>query len=88
MYESILTGRVVLHNKMMQLRKVCNHPYLFHPYFRSVAGAKPFDVDQDLVKVCGMLVSSHFPVSIAISDICSDITLQVNLLYWIKYYPN
>jgi hypothetical protein len=52
-YESILTGAVPSHNKMIQLRKVCNSPLLFHPYVRGLSGSFPYDASEDVVKVCG-----------------------------------
>lgn len=53
MYESILDGKVTMHNRIMQLRKLCNHPLLFHPYLRNVAGATPYAPDERLVHMCG-----------------------------------
>lgn len=40
-YNRLVRGELTLQNRVMQLRKVCNHPYLFHPYMRGVPGALP-----------------------------------------------
>lgn len=53
MYESILEGKVSMHNRVMQLRKICNHPILFHPYLRSQAGSTPYTPDETIIKMCG-----------------------------------
>jgi SWI/SNF-related matrix-associated actin-dependent regulator of chromatin subfamily A protein 2/4 len=53
LYENVMEGNVSIHNKMMQLRKVCNHPYLFHPSYRSQAGSTVFDMDSDVLKLSG-----------------------------------
>jgi len=53
MYEAVLEGKVTMHNKIMQLRKIANHPILFHPYMRSQAHAEPYRVDETMVKMCG-----------------------------------
>ena len=53
LYSSIMEGKVSIHNRMVQLRKVCNHPFLFHPYVRSVPGASQYSIDEDLVTMCG-----------------------------------
>jgi SNF2 family DNA or RNA helicase len=53
LYKGIFDNKIVMHNKMVQLRKVCNHPYLFHPYTRSIAGASDFVFDEDAVRCCG-----------------------------------
>ena len=52
-YRAILEGHVSVHNRMMQLRKVCNHPYLFHPYPRGMAGSYDYMVDEDVIRACG-----------------------------------
>lgn len=53
MYESVLDGRVAMHNRVMQLRKIANHPMLFHPYMRGSSRATPFHPDETLVQMCG-----------------------------------
>ena len=53
LYSSIMEGKVSIHNRMVQLRKVCNHPLLFHPYTRLVPGASQYSVDDELVSMCG-----------------------------------
>eukprot|EP00808_Paulinella_micropora_P009348 g48217.t1 len=58
MYELLEKGQVSMQATKLQLRKVCNHPYLFHPY---VAGQQTRKEDlqyllqqgQDLVRLCG-----------------------------------
>ena len=53
LYSSIMDGKVSIHNRMVQLRKVCNHPFLFHPYVRGMPGAVQYSVDEELVSMCG-----------------------------------
>ena len=53
LYSSIMDGKVSIHNRMVQLRKVCNHPFLFHPYVRNVPGATQYSMDEELVSMCG-----------------------------------
>ncbi len=45
-----LTPLQGLQNKLMQLRKICNHPYLFD----EKAG---FDIDEKLVRSSGALIT-------------------------------
>jgi SNF2 family DNA or RNA helicase len=51
-YECLMTQRVHMANQMVQLRKVCNHPFLFHPYMRNVPGSFLYD-NEMLVKLSG-----------------------------------
>ena len=53
MYSAILEGKVTMHNRVMQLRKICNHPILFHPYLRGQPGANPYTPDETMIKMCG-----------------------------------
>ena len=53
MYEAVLEGKVTMHNKIMQLRKIANHPILFHPYLRAQARSEPYTPDESLIKMCG-----------------------------------
>lgn len=53
LYQGILQGSVKMQNRMVQLRKVCNHPFLFHPCTRGVIGSEYFRFDEDAVKCCG-----------------------------------
>lgn len=53
LYKAILHGNIKMQNRMVQLRKVCNHPYLFHPYTRGVIGSEFYTFDENLVKCCG-----------------------------------
>ena len=54
LYASIMEGKVAVHNRMIQLRKVCNHPLLFHPYVRHIPGAAQYDCDDaTIVEQCG-----------------------------------
>mmetsp|Transcript_2012 Transcript_2012/g.2871 ORF Transcript_2012/g.2871 Transcript_2012/m.2871 type:complete len:1015 (+) Transcript_2012:175-3219(+) len=50
LYEAIRDNKVQMHNRMVQLRKVCNHPYLFHPSSRG--NSYRYLIDDDLVKLC------------------------------------
>jgi len=52
LYEALESGKISMHNRMVQLRKLCNHPYLFHPFCRGVASSYRYLLDQDLVNVC------------------------------------
>lgn len=63
LYQGLMTNQITMHNKMVQLRKVCNHPYLFHPYTRSVPGATNYVFDESLVRSCGkfMLLDQILP---------------------------
>ena len=54
LYASIMEGKVAVHNRMIQLRKVCNHPLLFHPYVRHMPGAAQYECDDaTIVEQCG-----------------------------------
>ena len=54
LYASIMEGKVAVHNRMIQLRKVCNHPLLFHPYVRHIPGAAQYECDDTtLIEQCG-----------------------------------
>ena len=54
LYASIMEGKVAVHNRMIQLRKVCNHPLLFHPYVRHIPGAAQYELDDaTIVEQCG-----------------------------------
>eukprot|EP00466_Bigelowiella_natans_P015704 jgi/Bigna1/34078/e_gw1.4.9.1 len=52
LYHAIKDGKVSMHNRMVQLRKICNHPYLFHPYCRGIPNSYRYMIDSDLIKVC------------------------------------
>eukprot|EP00954_Amorphochlora_amoebiformis_P001250 96559-Amorphochlora_amoeboformis.AAC.1 len=52
LYDAIRDGKISMHNRMVQLRKVCNHPYLFHPFCRSIANSYRYLIDEDLVQLC------------------------------------
>lgn len=50
LYEAIDKGHVSLHNRMVQLRKICNHPYLFHPHHTKQLYR--YKCDERLVQLC------------------------------------
>uniref|UniRef100_A0A7S3YQB3 Uncharacterized protein n=1 Tax=Lotharella globosa TaxID=91324 RepID=A0A7S3YQB3_9EUKA len=52
LYEAIRDGKVSMHNRMVQLRKICNHPYLFHPFCRGVPHSYRYLIDDDLIHLC------------------------------------
>lgn len=52
LYNAIDKGEVSMHNRMVQLRKICNHPYLFHPFCRSVPNSYRYLIDNDLISLC------------------------------------
>jgi len=52
LYDAIASGKISMHNRMVQLRKICNHPYLFHPYCRGVPNSYRYLIDNDLINLC------------------------------------
>ena len=56
MYAAIIQGAVSVHNRMVQLRKVCNHPLLFHPHVRGITGADQYQLDDSIVRLCGKFI--------------------------------
>jgi ATP-dependent helicase STH1/SNF2 len=53
LYDQLLKSKLPFSNPSMQQRKITNHPYLFHPYMRNIAGAYQFPVDETLVQLSG-----------------------------------
>jgi len=48
LYLAISEGKISVHNRMIQLRKVCNHPFLFHPATKHSDGTLHYPLDEDL----------------------------------------
>eukprot|EP00462_Mataza_sp_D1_P021758 CAMPEP_0175134196 /NCGR_PEP_ID=MMETSP0087-20121206/8054_1 /TAXON_ID=136419 /ORGANISM="Unknown Unknown, Strain D1" /LENGTH=1286 /DNA_ID=CAMNT_0016416751 /DNA_START=229 /DNA_END=4089 /DNA_ORIENTATION=- len=56
LYSGVVENKISVQNRVMQLRKICNHPYLFHPYTRGVAGSSSYRIDDYLVNICGKFI--------------------------------
>eukprot|EP00698_Gefionella_okellyi_P018911 TRINITY_DN5728_c0_g1_i1.p1 TRINITY_DN5728_c0_g1~~TRINITY_DN5728_c0_g1_i1.p1 ORF type:complete len:1195 (-),score=255.42 TRINITY_DN5728_c0_g1_i1:350-3466(-) len=62
LYKEIQSGGAGLMNKIMQLRKTCNHPYLFYDY-------SSFPIDNDLLRASGkfMMLQQVIPKLLAVN---------------------
>ena len=56
MYEVLGSGTMKLANRVMQLRKVCNHPLLFHPYVRNIPGSYQYVFDESIISLSSKFI--------------------------------
>ena len=53
LYDIICENNISIHNKIMQLRKVCNHLLLFHPFVRNINHSTSYDDNINYIKLSG-----------------------------------
>ena len=58
LYESVLSGNVSLHNKMVQLRKICNHPRCC--FIRQCVHRLAVNRSKSMLTLCGYAANLHY----------------------------